>query len=348
MVSVRAVKAGGFAGLLGSTRLEVIAQIPAPVSAPVVPEAHTATLDGVSTATHVTPSRQESLPRATYAAAAAAAGEGGVSAATLTPEPPVAKRPEPSRSSGAAPAPRLETLLRRSGLSEALIARLQATAGWPDRPDRPLHENLAEVAAQIRQLAAGVKTPRLPERAAFIGLPGGGCSTALCKWLAAEVFGRGRHGVVASVEFDRPKTAEDVAVFAELLGVEFTRQVPAARAGTGDFCYVDMPPLSLTKPEENARLRAFLDEQRIPGRVLVLSGLLDGAILRQACAAGLELGCTHVVFTQLDQLPQWGKLWDFLIEAPLAPLMVTVGPSLTGECETEVIGTLLRRTFPWS
>ncbi len=350
VVSVRAVKAGGFAGLLGSTRLEVIAQMPAPASASVVPEPPIATLDGVSTATHVTPSRQESLPRATYAAAAAAAaaGEGGVSAATLNPEPPVAKRPDAPRASAATPSPRLETLLRRSGLSEALIARLQATAGWPDRPDRPLHENLAEVAAQIRQMAAGMKTPRLADRAAFIGLPGVGCSTALCKWLAAEVFGRGRHGVVASIEFDRPKTAEDVAVFAELLGLEFSRQVPAARAGAEGFCYVDTPPLSLTKPEENARLRAFLDAQRIPGRVLVLSGLLDGAILRQACTAGLELGCTHVVFTQLDQLPQWGKLWDFLIEAPLAPLMVTVGPSLTGECETEVIGTLLRRTFPWS
>lgn len=348
VVSVRAVKAGGFAGLLGSTRLEVIAQTPAPVGAPVVPAPATAKLDAVSTATHVTPARHDSFPNATYAAAVAAASEGGAHAATVAPERPAERRSEGARQPSAAPAPRLETLLRRSGLSEALIGRLQATPGWPDRADRPLHESLAEVATQIRQLAAGVKAPKLPDRAAFIGLPGGGCSTALCKWLAAEVFGRGRHGVVASVEFDRPKTAEDVAVFAELLGVDFSRQVPAARAGAAGFCYVDTPPLSLTRPEENARLRAFLDEERIPGRVLVLSGLLDGAVLRQACAAGLELGCAHVVFTQLDELPQWGKLWDFLIEAPLAPLMVTVGPSLTGECETEVIGTLLRRTFPWS
>ena len=31
VVSVRSVKAGGFMGLLGNTRLEVIAQVPAPV-----------------------------------------------------------------------------------------------------------------------------------------------------------------------------------------------------------------------------------------------------------------------------------------------------------------------------
>jgi flagellar biosynthesis protein FlhF len=230
-----------------------------------------------------------------------------------------------------------------------LIARLQSSPAWPGAADRPLHQGLTAVAGQIRELAASVPTRPLPARAAFVGLPGVGCTTALCKWMAAEVFGRGRRGAVASIEFDRPKGAEDLAVFAELLGVDFGRELPATTTATGDrFCYADMPALSLTRPDENRRLRAFLDEQRVPGRVLVLSGLTDLAVLRQASVAGVDLGCTHLVFTQLDELPHWGKLWDFLIEAPLAPLMATCGPSLTGDCETDVIGAVLRRTFPWN
>jgi len=342
VVSVRAVKAEGLAGLLGGTRLEVIAQVPMPVSVEMTPEP--ATVEPVNLVPQATSSvRRSAIPVATYAAATAAAEaspKGDQSVATST-MPEARLTPPPQR---------LEVLLRRSGLSESLIARLQSTAGWPGEADRPLHQGLTAVAGQIRLLAASVTARPLPARSAFIGLPGMGCTTALCKWLSAEVFTRGHHGVVACVEFERPKGTEDLAVFAELLGAEFTRQVPAPAAAEPEprFCYLDVPALSLTRPEENARLRAFLDESKIPGRVLVVSGLLDCSLLRQACSAGLDVGCTHLVFTQLDELPQWGKLWDFLIEAPLAPLMLTLGPSLSGECETDVVGAVLNRTFPWN
>lgn len=344
VVSVRAVKAGGVAGLLGGTRLEVIAQ--APVAAPAVVEtaAKTDTVEPVSVVAQAAPAaRRSATPVATYAAATAAAEP---FAKTMVGAPV----PEPNATSPGAPVQRLEPLLRRSGLSESLIARLQSTAGWPAAGDRPLHQGLTAVAGQIRQLAADNTARPLPARTAFMGLPGMGCTTALCKWLSSEVFTHGRCGTVACIEFDRPKGAEDLAVFCELLGVEFTRQAPApepAAAANSRFGYFDVPALSLTRPEENARLRSFLDENRIPGRVLVVSGLLDSAVLRQACSAGMDVGCTHLVFTQLDELPQWGKLWDFLIEAPLAPLMATLGPSLSGECETDVVGAVLRRTFPW-
>lgn len=342
VVSVRAVKAGGFAGLLGGSRLEVIAQVP-PAAAPVPPSSVPAPAAEPELA--VSDLSVPSAPvarRVTTPAAAYATGTSPVNAPAAVLEAPVAPRAR------AEATPKLETLLRRSGLSETLVARLQATAGWPTAEARPLHEGLSEVAGQIRRLAAGVAARPLPPRAAFIGLPGVGCTTALCKWLSAEVFTHGRHGKVVSVEFDRPKAADDLAVFAELLGTEFARQMPAPAATDGGFCYVDAPALSLTRPEENARLRAFLDDSAIPGRVLVVSGLLDSTVLRQACSAGLELGCSHLVFTQLDQLPQWGKLWDFLIDAPLTPLLATLGPSLSGECETDVLGAVLRRTFPWS
>ncbi len=345
VVSVRAVKAGGIAGLLGSTRLEVIAQTPpARMGGAVETVATPDMVEAVSMVSQPAPARRVATPAVTYAAASAAPAEvsrppAGDSAPAQSREADVRRTPPPQR---------LDALLRRSGLSEPLIARLQASPDWPGTADRPLHQGLSAVAGQIRELAASVPKRPLPSRAAFVGLPGVGCTTALCKWMAAEVFGRGRRGSVASIEFDRPKGAEDLAVFAELLGVDFARQLPAESSAGDRFCYADMPSLSLTRPEENRRLRTFLDEQRLSGRVLVLSGLTDLAVLRQASAVGVDLGCTHLVFTQLDELPHWGKLWDFLIEAPLAPLLATCGPSLTGECETDVIGAVLRRTFPWN
>lgn len=338
VVSVRSVKATGLTGLFGGTRLEVIAQASAPALPTVEQPVSSMVVPAEVPAAEPLEPRRSSTPAAVYGSA--------VSAATLSPKAEVG----PATDSVPQAMPqKLEALLRRSGLSEPVIARLQATPGWPAEAGRPLHQDLSAVAGLIRAMVQATPAQPLPARAAFLGLPGGGCTTALCKWLSAEVFSRKRHGVAVSVEFDRPKTAEELAVFAELLGVDFARQVPAApEVGEGCFCYVDMPALSLTREAENARLRAFLDAAGIPGRVLVVSGLLDAAVLRQACAAGQRVGCTHIVFTQLDELPQWGKLWDFLIEAPLTPLLATLGPSLSGECETDVTGAVLRRSFPWA
>lgn len=360
MVSVRSVKAGGLMGLMGSTRLEVIAQVPAPgrvEPAPVAqndeaadwrtppPGPASANADSPASAPAPAVARAARGPASVYGAATPPVGL--ANASDYSPSGPAAATAAAARRQPSAP--RLEGLLRRSGLSEQLIARLQADGNWAGADaDQPLHQGLLQVADQIRQMAADVPIRKLATRTAFLGMPGVGRTTALCKWLSAEVFTRGRRGCVASVEFDRQLGAEDLAVFAELLGLEFCRQVPASGPGGGDFCYIDVPPLSLTRIEENARLHRFLDEQRIPGRVLVVSALHDSALLRRTCTIGVELGCTHLIFTQLDELPQWGKLWDFLIESPLVPMLLTQGPSLSGECETEVVEAVVRRTFPWN
>lgn len=356
VVSVRSVKAPGMAGWLGGTRLEVIAQgvaaeSPAPATVPVVtrkPEADAAP----APVAPVSSNFASRLYAAESASSPSASRDLAPAASEITAGPTIANRetvePMPARPRRNPPPQRMETLLRRSGLSEPLIARLQPAGESAKSPDQPLHQGLSAIAEEIRELAGRTATRPLPERAAFIGMPGVGRTTALCKWLAAEVFTHGRRGAVASVEFDRTHANEELAVFAELLGLEFSRQVLPPRAEAGEFSYFDLPPLSLTRPEENEKLRAYLDTEAIPGRVLVLSALHDPALLRRACAIGQDLGCTHLVFTHLDELPLWGKLWDFLIEAPFTPLLLSLGPSQTGEAETEVVGAVLRRTFPWN
>jgi flagellar biosynthesis protein FlhF len=348
VVSVRSVKAGGFMGLMGNTRLEVIAQVPAPVRQPA---AVAFSEDTRLTVDPAAPSAPQPVagrsPASLYASAASAAAPANTPASLVVGAGPTAAAAPTRRN---APPQRLDALLRRTGLSEQLIARLQASEEWAGNDeDRPLHQGLLQVAGQIRHLAAGAVSRPLPARTAFLGMPGVGRTTALCKWLSAEVFTRGLHGGVGSIEFDRQLGTEDLAVYAELLGLEYFRQVPAVeQGGGGGFCYLDVPPLSLTRTEENARLQRFLDDEGIAGRVLVVSALHDLTLLRQTCAIGVDMGCTHVIFTQLDELPQWGKLWDFLIESPLTPLLLTLGPSLSGECETDVVEAVLRRTFPWN
>ena len=310
VLSVRSLAASGWRRLFRGPQLEVIAQIEIPVLA--------------SPPAFVSVSDEPALP-------AGNPPDTGIKSRSAPPVPPVG----------------LAALLRRSGLTEAALGRLQATANWGDWTAMPLHRALAETARQLR-LQADARPVRAPlSRAAFLGTPGVGRTTALCKWLAVEVFRRARLGHVVTVEFDRPNSPGPLPVFAEALGMPLAHFPCETRPATlGGFVYFDLPGISPRRPLDNAPLAAWLEQEQITERVLVLNAAYDRAALRDAYAAGRDLGATHLVFTHLDEVPQWGKLWDYLFDETLEPLFISTGPSLTGDCEDDVPGAIVRRTLP--
>jgi flagellar biosynthesis protein FlhF len=135
-------------------------------------------------------------------------------------------------------------------------------------------------------------------------------------------------------------------MFCEAIGVPYGR-FPAngGPAGAGGFVYFDMPAISLRDPSENAPIGEFLEREKIDQRVLVLNLAYDHPTLRLAYSAGRDLGATHIVFTHLDEVPQWGRVWEYLIEGGPEPLFLGIGPSLTGDCDEDVLGAVVRRTL---
>jgi flagellar biosynthesis protein FlhF len=305
VLSVRSVRGNGWRSLLSSPKLEVIAQIDAPLNA-----------------------------------AAPVAVESTLESRVLLPVPVGARlKPESFRS--------LPDLLRRSGFSEPVLNRLQALPNWAELSTAPLHRALVEVGRQLcAQIELRPAKARL-SRAAFLGAPGSGRSTALCKWLAAEVFRRARLGHVITAEFDRPNTPGPLPVFCEALGVPLAHY-PASTEQTmvDGFVYFDLPGLSLRHPGDNSSIATFLAEEKITERVLVVNAAYDHSALRRTFAIGRELGATHVIFTHLDETLQWGRLWEYLLEGELEPLFLSTGPSLTGDYEPDAVQALARRTLP--
>jgi flagellar biosynthesis protein FlhF len=240
----------------------------------------------------------------------------------------------------------LRNLLRRSGLSEVALGRLQSAPFWAESASWPLHRALAEAGEHLRRDAER-RWKRTPlTRAAFLGGPGVGRTTALCKWLGTEVFRRSRLGHVVTVEFDRPNPSGPLPVFGEALGVPVARYPAATEAAVaGGFVYFDLPSFSASELSENTALSEFLARERIEQRVLVLNAAYDHAALRAAYSAGRSLGATHLVFTHLDEVPQWGRLWDYLLDGALEPLFLATGPSLTGDCKEDVYRELVGRTL---
>jgi flagellar biosynthesis protein FlhF len=319
VLSVRSIEPKGFRKFFGAPRLEVIAQMDGAPEAP------------VATPTPAIPSRAESTDE--------------VSAEPALPNI-VTDRPSSRFNIQQTPIG-LADLLRRSGLTETALNRLQSGSNWREINRLPLHRALAETSRLLRERAES-RTARAPlSRAAFLGAAGVGRTTALCKWLSIEVFRRARVGHVVTIEFDRPNPLGPLPVFAEALGVPLAHfPCETQPAVPGGFVYFDLPSISVRRPADNAALGAWLDREQIVERVLVLNAAYDRAAMREAYTAGRDLGATHVVFSHLDEVPQWGKLWDYLFDEELEPLFLTTGPSLTGDCEEDVCGAIARRTLP--
>jgi len=312
VLSVRPVEARGWRRLFAAPRLEVVAQVDPPERR----------WQGVSEepAAPSTPSEPGAMPAA------------------------ASRLPRTRRTSSSLG---LSGLLRRSGVSESTLHRLESHSGWAQLTSMPLHRALAETSGLLRA-QAGTRTPRAPvSRAAFLGTAGVGRTTALCKWMSVDICRRARLGHVVSIEFDRPNPLGPLPVFAEALGVPLAHFPCATEpAVPGGFVYFDLPPLSFARPADNAALADWLDREAIRERVLVLNAAYDRATLRESYAAGRDLGATHLVFTHLDEVPQWGKLWDYLFDEEVEPLFLATGPSLTGDCEEDVPAAIARRTLP--
>ncbi|WP_221030245.1 hypothetical protein [Actomonas aquatica] len=340
VLSVRNLPHGGLKSLFSRPQIEVVAELPAETEA----EPSTATVKEA-------PGAQPANQTTTHSVAGTyGQPERDATAAPSSRQPAVGVEAEDFYTGASRKTGRLlPDVLRRGGFSDIMMARLQGSPRWSQIEGRPLHEALSEVGQELRQVATAPKRRILTDRVAFLGLAGTGRTTALSKWLAHQVFQKGRTGSVAKVEFDRPNPADGLAVFCEALGVNLQHVDGTTPMGphnrNQDFVLADLPSLRLGR-QQDEHLADFLDQSGFTSRVLVLHALHDRAALQSAYSVGRELGATHVVFTHVDELAHWGKLWDFLLEGAVTPLFLGTGPSLVGELETEAVDAVLRHTIP--
>lgn len=343
VISVKQVEGQGIAGLFTRPKLEVLVQTGGPE--PEAPVSFVGSGPELSAAasqseTLVGAEQGTALPAGNAEAAAASQN----AAAPQTPPAIEIRRSKQEGLSGAD----LPDLLHRAGFSETFVARTHLLPSWGQHSDKPLHVALVDLGQDLKKQFASRKRLPLPARTAFIGSVGVGRTTALCKWLGSEVFAKNHSGRVLKVEFDRPNPAENLAVYCEALGLSLEHYSPDLdlSAPEGQFLYADLPGFEFKRAMANHQLANFLNTHKFTGRVLVLNALYDHSTLRAAYNAGKELGATHLVFTHCDELIHWGKLMDFLIDGDLSPLFLATGPSLSGDCDEDCFGAVLRKTIP--
>jgi flagellar biosynthesis protein FlhF len=211
----------------------------------------------------------------------------------------------------------------------------------------PIGAALTEVSVILRQ--DYMREPRKPlyNSVAFIGTPGTGKTTALCKRLVTDIFFRNRRARVLKLDLDRPNPNDGLAAFCDAMGVPLVRDSSDAMDTNPDeTLYIDFPGISLENREDVQEVAYALNRHLVVGRVLVVNAAYDTELIKRAYALGEELQATHVVFTHLDELIHWGKLWEFVIGQPLQPLFLSAGQNLAGDFSEQVFDSVLQRTFP--
>jgi flagellar biosynthesis protein FlhF len=310
--SVRQVEGKGLVRFLSSPRLEVVARIP---EAGKQAEAETS-----STATVSSP----------------APATGHVQLSDDAAEP-----------SGGAPRSVALSTMERAGFSRAFLAMLgqehAGSAGCRAFTGRALRE----IATALIERHDRLPAPALGQRIAFIGSPGVGKTTALCKWLAAEVLMRGKKARVLLRDGHRPNTGGPLDVFCEVLGVPISRSIDETVPLEADErLYFDLPGIELHSREAAREAAEMLDREFVTGRVLVLNAAYDRSVLRECCRLGEELGYTHLAFTHLDEAGQWGKLLETVVCASVPILFLSSGQDVAGGLDEQPFSRLVRETFP--
>jgi flagellar biosynthesis protein FlhF len=167
----------------------------------------------------------------------------------------------------------------------------------------------------------------------FIGPPGVGKTTVLCKWLANAVLVQGRPARVWRLDSQVANTAESLSVLAEILRVPIERFEPREQPNPAELVFVDLPGVNGNDPaalKELARRIETLPEAEVH---LVLNAAYEGHLLLDQGRAFSGLPVTDVILTHLDEEPRWGKLWNFVLGTNYTVGFLSAGQNLPGDFE---------------
>jgi flagellar biosynthesis protein FlhF len=224
----------------------------------------------------------------------------------------------------------LETLGLLPEFSDRLELKLRTTHGA-----KPPATAIAEWAAVRDTLATFWRPPPHVEDGTgrphvFIGPPGSGKTTALCKWLTAAVL-RGEHRArVWRLDGETANTSEFLSLHCEMIGVAAERFWNGADGGE-ELLFVDLPGVEGHSAAGLKALREQLSSLPAPHVHLVLNAAYDTALLFEQFNCFAPLMPEDLIFTHLDEEHRRVKLWNFVLGTNCSLGWLGGGQKIPGE-----------------
>lgn len=243
---------------------------------------------------------------------------------------------------------RVGAFLENSGLlpvhADRIVEELRATYG--EAAPIAFSEEL-ELARQVLTRHWRNSRPDTGGPHVFIGAPGVGKTTALCKWLAQTALVEGRQAAVWRLDGHVSNTAESLSVFSEILGVSVERFAPAnGELPDAEVLFVDLPgvnPNDATALSQLAQRLAALPNAQVH---LVLNAAYENSLLLAQARAFAGLPVADVILTHLDEETRWGKIWNLVLGTNCTVRFLASGQNIPGDFTPAQAEVVLNRHFP--
>ena len=178
----------------------------------------------------------------------------------------------------------------------------------------------------------------------FIGPPGSGKTTALCKWLAQAVLIEGQKAEVWRLDGATANTAESLSIYGEILGVQVERFVPVERPTEG-LLFIDLPGVAAADTAGLLELDSRLSRLGPAQIHLVLNVAYESAVLMAQTRAFGGLKVTDIIATHLDEESRWGKIWNWVLGTNIPVGWMSSGQNIPGQFRKAEPGILVERQF---
>lgn len=261
---------------------------------------------------------------------------------------PFAEKVEPPAPVSTSPASYWPSIawLESLGLQHEFVEMLQnrvSTQHGSKPPPTPIAEWTAvrDVLAGFwrppRQTLEGTGRPHV-----FVGPPGTGKTTVLCKWMTAAVLTQEKRVKVWRLDGSTANTSEFLSLHCELLGLQAER-FWSAPTEPADLLFVDLPGVDAQDSGAIETLRLQLAALPRPHVHLVLNAACECPILFEQVHAFAPLAPEDLIFTHLDEEQQRVKLWNFVLGTNLPLGFLSAGQKIPGEfCRAESVSLFPR------
>lgn len=236
---------------------------------------------------------------------------------------------------GKVPQPTVPMALLEAGLNpqnlallkELIAKRATIGGGAEDTASLALIRSVIE---ELWQTPAWMKSGITAGLHVFIGPPGSGKTTCLCKWLSQEVLLKGSTAEVWRLDGLAANTAEFLNIQAEVLGVQVSRTWSSDTTPVAGIGFVDLPGTDWQDRTAMDSLKAQLASLQQVCVHLVLNCAYDTECLLAQLRAFSDLSVSDLIFTHLDEEWRPGKLLNFIFQRRHPLSFVSGGQNVPG------------------